>query len=381
MKKIILLGLFIIQALFLASTSGFALCYSSKTNGEEIHQMSCRVALQATGSLNVYFDDGSGGCGTATLIAPDVLLTAAHVLVSPGKEIKHICFQPQASPSPITPNIIQKPKNIWIHPDYNHTSKIKNHDIAIIQLAQPFNPDHIRPAQLQKTLPDDFVFADTTVVGYGSSGNNNEGAIFNDRKRRAGNMELFLDRNEKNCLYMPFTPNTNEIGFIDSADSSKYTTIAAPGDSGGPAFIQIKGEPSPRILAITQGYEQKHDLISGITSTNDKFMSIPYYYPWIESKLRLCNRSKNIGKNLPTLDYNKSYNFSQYANNQAEISWNEVKEALSTTSQQGSEVLQLLYNHALSSDKQSFQDTLSNASQKGVEMLHDYIAIHKELFL
>jgi hypothetical protein len=110
MKKIILLGLFFIKPLFLASTSGFALCYSSKTNAEEIHQQSSKVAFQATGSLIIYFDDGSSSCGTATLIAPDALITAAHVLVSPGKQIKKISFQPQCSPSPISQDIIQQPK-------------------------------------------------------------------------------------------------------------------------------------------------------------------------------------------------------------------------------------------------------------------------------
>jgi hypothetical protein len=192
-------------------------------------------------------------------------------------------------------------------------------------------------------------------------------------------MELFLDPNQNNCFYMPFTPNTNETGFIDSPNSSKYTTIAAPGDSGGPAFIQINGEPSPRILAITQGYEKKQDLLTGITSTNDKFMSIPYYYPWIKSKLQLCSHSLNTDKNSSILDYNQSSNPSQFSNDQTEIAWNNLKETLSTANHQGHEVLQLLYNFALSSNKKAFHSTLSTVSHSGLEMLYDYITLHNEL--
>lgn len=469
-KNIILFSLIAVEALTLTSPSAFAICYSSKTNGEEIHQRSCADVFQSTGLISFYYTDGSMSFrGTATLIASDVLITAAHLL-DPGKQVKTVCFQPQCQgQKSIVSNMCIQVKNVWIHPDYVDAAAIKNHDIAIIQLTQPLN--HIRPAQLQKTLPDDFDSAPITVIGYGLSGNNNQGGVIDDGKRRSGDMKLVAEPFRKYLLSMTYTPNENGVGFIDSQEGSKYATIVQEGDSGGPAFIQINGEPFPRILGITNGVEKGINILEGgAPYVASIFMSVPYYYPWIESKLKLCNHPATVdSEESAILDYNKSVMGDDFQNlknwfkptydapgdaprpfdnqermpsndmqdlndahnaylnklreldemarnlkaenakkftildddkgkmsddlpsdlpsssfyqvlNQENMAWNNIKDALSTASKRGSEVLQSLYDYASSSEyKQAFDDVLSTVSDEGLKLLYDYVEIHREM--
>lgn len=365
MKKIIVFSFIVFQSLILTSTSVLALCYSSKTNGEEIHDRACIDGFQATGLVVFFYKDGGSSlCGTATLIAPDALITSAH-LIDPARQVKSISFQPHSNASPSkTAETLQQPKNIWVHPGYVHTSQAKSHDIAIIQLTEPLY--HIRPALLQKDLPNDFDSAQTIVVGYGLSGNNREGGKFSDWKRRAGDINLKQDASDRSTLYMPFISNINETGFIDSRDGPKFAAIVAPGDSGGPAFALVKGESYPRILAITQGYATMHKGMK-----KDIFMSIPYYYPWIESKLRLCNNS-NLGNKVNEQMYT--------CKSSEQVAWSDVKNALSTDNQEGSEVLQSLYQYAGRPEyKKAFQDLLLSVSDEGLALLYAYIEIHKGL--
>lgn len=378
MKNIILYSLVLIQIVVMGSGSLFGLCYSSKTNGEEIHQRACAEVYQATGLFIVEYEDDKVSSGTATLIASDVVITVAHVfnyLLQQNKKIKAVYFHPLCAPVYID-NMGKQPKSIWIHPSYDHGKKnYEMHDIAIVKLAQSFN--NIQLAQLQKSLPDDFASANAIVVGYGLFGNNYEGGKFKDLKRRAGDIELFLDYDHQSYLYRPYTSYQDEIGFVDLPEGSKYMAIIESGDSGGPAFIQASDQPMARILGIAMSHFRTNFGKSFVY-----FVSIPYHYDWIKSVLELCNYKLEDEEESMVFDYNKiKFGSPGYVDMQRRIAWRNFKYVFSLATEKGSEVLGMLYDYAADAEnQQAFGEVLGRMSDEGLRLLYEYIEVHKELF-
>lgn len=175
------------------------------------------------------------GSGSGTVIANGWwVLTAAHVVH--GAPLWSISFQIGAS--------TYAAQNVYIHPSY--TGGIA-HDIALIELSVPVAG--VTPALIYTGTAE--LGKQGHSVGYGTTGTGVTGFQSNTygTKRAMRNIiDIIIDTNgfvnpNGTILLSDFDSpdgNTNSLGaFGSSATPLDLEGLVAPGDSGGPVFIQI----------------------------------------------------------------------------------------------------------------------------------------------
>jgi len=184
------------------------------------------------------------GTYTATLIAPNYILTAAHVVA--GAALDSVTFNLNFG-GDLTQRI--SAAEVFIHPDYHgFNSPNLNDDIAIIRLANPV------PAGVPiYGLQHDALTTGTTLtfVGYGASGNGAIGTTVaaSPAVKRTGqnNADQFAFDDEGSgkaeIYYFDFdglsiagNPTSNLMG--GSTLGNALETTVGGGDSGSPAFIR-----------------------------------------------------------------------------------------------------------------------------------------------
>jgi hypothetical protein len=153
-----------------------------------------------------------GRAGDVTLVAPDWVVTAAHVAA--GSSARAVTFDGVEYP------IARK----VIHPDWR---EMQPHDIALIQLQRPV--EGIAPLPLYQGR--DEAGRAIVFVGHGGTGNGQTGPQREDRKRRAATNKI--DRVDEDWLH--FTFNGPE-------SATDLEGISGPGDSGGPALVEVNGK-------------------------------------------------------------------------------------------------------------------------------------------
>jgi hypothetical protein len=172
---------------------------------------------------------------TGTLIAPDVLVTAAHCVIDPGtgahvRRIAVVAGAPDIDHA--ESEEIYEVARIYPHPKAFHgpektdpTGLGADYDVALVKTTE-----HVKQVSVMPILPeanvDDALYlgADLTIAGYGRRMVNELGVSSEDGLHYVGDMH-FVRRSAREFL----------AGSDTDAD-------ACPGDSGGPVYTEFDGK-------------------------------------------------------------------------------------------------------------------------------------------
>lgn len=194
---------------------------------------------------------GGPADGFGTLIAPRWVLTAAHVaeLVEPGSRLT-------VAGSEATVD------GVFLHPDWDGGP----HDIALVRLTQPSAEG--RPATLYRGREE--LHQEIVVAGAGDTGSGISGPTGNDGVLRAARNRI--DEVSDRWLKFRFDPPETAL---------ELEGISGPGDSGGPALMEIggvlylAGAGSGQSTRDTGGRE-------GLYRVTEYYTRISSYLPWID---------------------------------------------------------------------------------------------------
>ena len=203
--------------------------------------------------------------GSATLIAPDWLLTAAHNLIA-------------ASSATFTINgAAYTSSQLFLNPSWQSGNPLSAYDVGLVHLSAPVLG--ITPATL---YTDSSEFGLTgTFVGFGLTGTGLTGYRTLDNKKRAfqnvidgdfGNPSVLLGSDFDN----PHNPADNSFG-----ESTPLTLegAVAPGDSGGGVFITIGSQTYlAGVISFIAGTDGNGNADYGDVSG---FGRVSGLYPWI----------------------------------------------------------------------------------------------------
>ena len=182
----------------------------------------------------------NNGC-TGTLIAPNAVLTAAHCVEGGGSHTFEVNGQTYTATKAV------------IHPDYQG----KDVDLAVMILDQ--NVTGITPYELNRVTPQ--VGEMLTIVGFGATGDGNTGHNGDFGVKHEGTTPI---------------DKVDDVSIIWNFDNNSESNTA-PGDSGGPAFLNHGGKI---VLAGVTSSGLKADASIGDTSFDTR---VDAFVGWIDS--------------------------------------------------------------------------------------------------
>ena len=197
--------------------------------------------------------------GESTLIAPSWILTAAHVAtgVVTALENEELWISCQKKNYPV--------EKVVLHPQYEFTPTRIVHDLALIKIDGQIND--VTPAELYPHK--DEAGKIISIVGRGDTGTGFTGPQKWDQITRAGTNRI--DGTTTEWFHFDF----------DSPDSDNATTlesVSGPGDSGGPAFVDIRG----RRFIVGVSSHQLNENGEGLYGVTEYYTRVSHYKSWID---------------------------------------------------------------------------------------------------
>jgi Trypsin len=188
--------------------------------------------------------------GAGTLIAPDWVLTAAHVAqLMKSNHVVRIAGEEYAVAKTV------------IYPGGGGGKD----DLALLQLARPVKD--VTPIPLYEGR--DEAERVVTFVGRGHSGDGTTGPNVRDRKLRAATNRIQSVR-EKFLIFL----------FDEPPRGEDLEGISGPGDSGGPALLTIDGKTS--VAGISSGQDSRAaGGREGLYGVTEYYVRVSSYVDWI----------------------------------------------------------------------------------------------------
>lgn len=197
--------------------------------------------------------------GTATLIAPRWVATAAHVARSlrPGQALE-------------IGGASYAVDRVFVHPAWDGPAPA--HDIALVRLGRAV--EGVEPARLYRQ--DDEAGREVVVVGAGMVGTGLTGPREDDGQVRGATNRI--DEAAETWLRFVFDAP-------DSENTTDLEGISGPGDSGGPAFIVIDG--AAYLAGVSSGQD---DAATGGKpgryGVSEYYTRVSHYTAWIDQTMR-----------------------------------------------------------------------------------------------
>lgn len=254
--------------------------------------MAKNPAFAASGRLVVQVGNGTGTC-SATLIAPDWILTAGHCAVTedgPNTAQTFILSTPRGLES----HTIRR-EDVYVLEDWISGAFDLNagQDLALMKLETPVRG--VKPATLETSA--NLVGKVFTTVGYGSTGTGRTGNISAAGTLRAGQNVFDATRatiripgytfpyevgSPRTILY-DFDSPSRDRSTLGATNPLNLEYSAAPGDSGGAAFVQSGS--TFRIAGVVSGGIRPLALLNGAYGTTAIYVRVSQHADWIDSVL------------------------------------------------------------------------------------------------
>ena len=267
-----------------------------------------------SGVVQVQIDGGynaGGGYGSGSiLVGGNYVLTAAHVVWDQGGNVPLLASRVEVTVS--TPSGVRRipASAIYVNPDYQGTARqgfTQGGDIAIIQLATPVTG----VAGYEIYRGRDEVGRVANMYGYGATGTGDTGYLTPpDQLKRVGQNRFDADGtllgSPNDYLVSDFddrNPAHDTLGtlfgsvYADTGLGPTNEVCLAPGDSGGPSFLDGK------IAGVTSWLgagNASSDILPGTNaSIGDVFAvsRVSSYAPWIDSIMRSSGKEFRVNEN------------------------------------------------------------------------------------
>ena len=203
--------------------------------------------------------------GEATLISENWVVTAAHAAIGLQEEMKY-----GESPLLVISGQEYKVDKVVLHPEFHLGTTSIEHDIALIQFMGSITD--ISYARLYDQQDEKGM--KITIVGRGDFGTGISGPQKWDGITRAATNKI------EGVSDQWVTYNFDEPG---SESITALEGVSGPGDSGGPAFVDIDG--TRYIVGVSS--HQMDNGKEGVYGVTEYYARISSYKNWIEETIKL----------------------------------------------------------------------------------------------